>query len=256
LTLCAVAVGVIVSAFAQDEGLEDRLPNRPFTSEKPMTLLDMWLAVTDSFDIPIALEPLPEHCLDADTPEELLPPIEIAADETFATAISRLESASGHRWKFEQIRGTPVLRPNVEVLGRGNALDTVIDLRVEDVSVWDSLCTLARAVNRQKHGDNRARKQLHIWPDATGVLRRPAPIFMKPSIVTLDLESVTARRALCAIFETAEQRFSYSYHCGPDRDYMNIIAYDKSGSVVHGGRMLDKKEWQYWTDANILKLQS
>jgi hypothetical protein len=220
-----------------------------------MTLLDMWLAVTDSFDIPIALEPLPEHCLDSDRPEELLPPIEIRADETFATAISRLVEASEHRWKFEQIRGTPVLRPNVEVLAEGNALDTIVSLSVKRASVWESLCALARAINRTNADSDGARKRLLILPDGPDIVRNPAPIFTKPSLVTLELEDVSARDALCAIFDAAEFQFSYFYHCQPSYDYMKILAYSASGSVVRGDR-LGHEGMKYWTNANIGALQS
>lgn len=129
----------------------------------------MWRAVRDSFDTPISLEPLPEHCRESSTAEELVPPIEIEVGDSFGDVVNRLEIASGHRWRFEEIRGTPVLRPNVEILGQGNALDTRIDLNVENASVWDSLCALAQAINRPNAADGEIGTHLRIH------ITRPGP---------------------------------------------------------------------------------
>jgi hypothetical protein len=245
------------AATPEEPPLNERTSTRPFVNEEPQSLLSILGTIRDIFNVRISRETPLEDGRGADTPEKRLLPFEIERGETFEHAIRRLEEASEHHWKFEEIHGVPVVRLNPEVVAERTALDTEISLHVDKASIWDSLCALARAINRKNAAADPTNKPLQIWPSGPEMFKRPAPIIMEDSIVTLDLVEVSARKALCAILESAHGTLAYFYERDPDLDHIVIVAYSTTNSSVHGGNMpAEKKEMNYWTLENIGKLQS
>lgn len=235
--------------------LLNRVAEISIEPQQPQNLADVYGTVRDVFEARIALETLPDDCRGADTLATVIPPFAITRGETFGSAMARFEAISEHRWKFEELGSIPVLRPNTEVLGQGNALDTRVSLDIEKASVWDSLCALARAVNRKGSIHPKAHP-LIIRPNSIVMARKPEPILMKEAVVTVKLEDVTAREALCAILSMASKTFTYFYICRPESQDVSVLSCTATGSVDRGGGRMDKSDMEYWTDENLRKIQS
>jgi hypothetical protein len=243
---------------------EERVAQRSYNPQEPQTLWEISGFISSLFGVPFAMESLPEHCVGATTSlePEHFPPFAIVGGETFRDAISRFEAVSQYRYKFEVIRGVPILRRNPDVVAEPNLLDTVVGLSVKDVTMWEALCALAREINGKNLAEGGAGKALYIHLAGPGSMptKFPAPIFVEEPVVTLALEGegVSAREALCAILEAAGSTFNYYYSCREENDDMTILAWD-NGKVVDGRRMVntaaDFKCMEYWETANICKLQ-
>jgi hypothetical protein len=260
LGLSSVVLLSMTSFGAPDDAVpfEERVAQWSHNPQEPQTLGEISGFISDVFGVPFAFESLPEDCVGATISVERFPPFAIAREETFRDAISRFEAVSQYRYKFEEIRGVPVLRRNPDVVAEPNLLDTVVSLSVKEVTMWEALCALAREINGKNMIEGGGGKALYIWPSGPDCLEFPAPIFVKEPVVTLALEGVSAREALCAILESAGSTFNYYYTCRQDCDYMKILAWG-NGEVVAGRRMVntaaDKEYMEYWETANISKLQ-
>ena len=264
LALSSVVLLSMTSFGAPDDAVpfEERVAQRSYNPQEPQTLWEISGFISSLFGVPFAMESLPEHCVGATTSlePEHFPPFAIVGGETFRDAISRFEAVSQYRYKFEVIRGVPILRRNPDVVAEPNLLDTVVSLSVERVTMWEALCALAREINGKNMIEGGGGKALYIHlsgPDSMPT-EFPAPIFLEEPVVTLALKGVSAREALCAILEAARSTFNYYYTCLQEHDYMTILAWD-NGKVVAGRRMVntaaDKEYMEYWETANISKLQ-
>jgi hypothetical protein len=224
-------------------------------SPGPRTLSQIRGLIRDIFGVAFSVEPFPkdsEHAGDSDREVAAFP---IDAGETFSSVMARFEAASEYRYKFEMIRGTPVLRPKSNKVDETNLLDTIVDLKLEYRTVWEALCALAQAVN-QKHVPEGG-KRLYIYLADPSFARLPAPVLVDEPIVSVNLSYVSAREAMCAIFESSDAAFNYYYFDHElDDDYVLINAVDQSGKVIHGARVRDAKELDYWNIDNVAILQS
>jgi len=262
LGLSSVVLLSMTSFGASDDAapFEERVAQWSHNPQEPQTLGEMCGFIGSLFGVPFAVEALPEHCVGATASDERFPPFAIALGETFKDAISRFEAVSQYRYKFEEIRGVPMLRRNPDVVAEPNLLDTVVSLSVKEVTMWEALCALAREINGKNMIEGAGGKALYIHLAGPSDLEFPAPMFVKEPVVTFALEGegVSAREALCAILESAGSTFSYYYICRQEHDYVDILAWD-NGKVVHGRRIVntaaDKEAMEYWETANISKLQ-
>jgi hypothetical protein len=222
----------------------------------PQNLSHVFSLIRDVFRVPLSQEAFPKQTPYADTSvREEVPPFRIDAGETFGSVMKRVVAVSDNVYRFEVIRGTPVLRPNPEIVKTPNLLDTVVDLEIEDSTIWDALCVLARAVNRKVLPEGG--KALYVQLNGPQFVELPAPVLLQKSKVSLELEDVSAREALCAIFESAHQAFWYFYYNYPDEhDYVVLLPTDSSGAVIHGPRVRDVQKLDDWSDENIANLQS
>lgn len=235
--------------------LRERWAKRSLSPEGPRTLSQIRGLIRDIFGVAFSVEPFPkdsEYAGDADREVAVFP---IHAGETFSSVMARFEAASEHCYKFEMIRGTPVLRPKSNKVEEMNLLDTIVDLKLADHTIWEALCALARAVNQKRVPD--VGKRLYIYPADPSFARLPARVLVDEPTVSVNLAYVSAREAMCAIFESADVKFNYFYftYMG-DYDYASVSTVDTSGKVIHGARVRDAKELDYWNIDNVAKLQS
>lgn len=234
--------------------LTERTPESARIPTQPETLSNVLGSIRAAFGVAVSLEGVREESGYADPSGREIPEFPIRADETLGGVMRRVVAASDGVYKFEVIRGTPILRPNPGIVKTPNLLDSVIDFEVEDSTIWDALCDLARTVNRKKLTGGKA---LRIHLQGPEFLELPAPVFLEKKKVSVDLNDVSAREAMCAIMESAKQPFTYYFYVWPsDFDYVSVVATDEAGKVMHGPRVRDPKSLDYWSDANIAKLQS
>jgi hypothetical protein len=234
--------------------LRERWAKRPLSPKGPRTLSQIRGFIRDIFGVAFSVEPFPKDSEYADISDREVAAFPIDAGETFSSVMARFEAASEYRYKFEMIRGTPVLRPKSNKVEETNLLDTIVDLKLEYHTVWEALCALAQAVNQKRVPDGG--KRLHIYLADPSFARLPAPVLVDEPIVSVNLAYVSAREAMCAIFESADVKFNYFYftYLG-DHDYASVSTIDTSGKVIHGARVRDAKELDYWNIDNVARLQ-
>lgn len=243
------------AAASSPPNLPERAATSTLDSTQPQTLSDVFSSIRTAFDKALSLEGVPEESGYADPSGKEVPAFSIQAGESFGTVMKRVVAASNEVYVFEVIRGTPILRPNPEIVTTPNLLDTVVDLEFEKSTIWDALCHLARAVNRENM--SRGGKPLYIHLQGPEFLELPPPVFLEKDKVSVNLKSVSAREAMCAIMEAAQQPFTYYFYVWPsDFSYVSVVAEDEAGKVMHGPRVRDPKKLDDWRDENIAKLQT
>lgn len=221
----------------------------------PQTLSEVFTSIRTVFDVALSLEGIPEESGHADPSGREVSAFSIRAGESFASVMNRVVAASGDVYKFEVIRGTPVLRPNPEVVKTPSLLDTVVDLEIEGSTIWDALCDLARRVNAKNLA--KASKSFYIHLQGPEFMELPPPVFLEENKVSVELHDVTAREAMCAVMESANQPFTYYFYVWPgDFSYVSVVAHDAGGEVLHGRRVRDPQHLESWSDENIHRLQS
>lgn len=224
---------------------------------QPQTLSSVLSSIDNVFGVPLSTEAIPKGSpYEGMSEREELAPFQIDAGETYRSVMKRAVAASGNVYLFEVIRGMSVLRPNPEIVKTPNLLDTVIDLKLDNETIWDALCVLARTVNQMAIAGGG--ETLSIELNGPQFVELPAPVFLEESLVSIDLEKIAAREAMCAILESASSKamFNYYYFDYPDEyDFIIVIARDKAGKVIHGERVRDVKKLDYWSTDYIKKLQ-
>ncbi|MFO7776625.1 MAG: hypothetical protein R6W89_12585 [Candidatus Hydrogenedentota bacterium] len=115
----------------------------------------------------------------------------------------------------------------------------MIDLRVEDASVWEALKALEDAVNAYPDSS----RYLAFYPPGIQVLELPPEAFHERAEITLNLEGVTAREALVRILAESSLRMSYDYGSGSLYDAVLIRLYDEDGRLLPpGGQEMSRQE--------------
>jgi hypothetical protein len=219
-------------------------------------LADIQDTIRDVFGVPLSVEGVPKESEYAVAVTQKVPPFPIEAGESLGDVLERFEDASEHIYRFDLIRRIPIIRANPEILKERNLLDSVIDLKLENHTIWDALCVLARTVNRKVVSDGG--EALSIELNGPQFMELPAPVFLEDPAVSIDLVGVTAREALCAILESAasKNRFNYYYYDYPDEyDFVSVLASDMAGRVIHGEQVRDVKKLDHWSTDYIRKLQ-
>lgn len=241
------------TALAQREAMDSHNP------QEPQTLGEIYGSIRAAFELPFAVESLPERCVGEPGNDERFSSFVIERGELLRDVTGRFETLTGDRYMFDVIRGIPILRRNPDVVPEPVLLDLIVNFRVAGLTIWDALCALAREVNAKALAQSGG-KPLYIYLNGPQFLEFPSPVFENGTPITLALDEVSAREALCAILETGGASFTYSYICGPEYDPMTILHWGQDGKVAKGRRMedtpADKEAMAYWAADNINKLQS
>ena len=226
--------------------LRERKARTGVDSKEPESLYALVGAIEQCFGVRISVEPLPEHFAGAEVTEAPPGPFAIVEGEVFSDVITRLEAASQGRWIFEELHGVPLLRPTPLVESQGTLLDTVVTVNIKATSVWEAICALARAVNSANDVQSgRARPLLIVFP-GPAVLQHPPAVLVEERPFDVTLSQVTAREALCSIFEQLDLKLYYLYNCvAAGRpalpNYVSINVLGEDGQTIRGGRILGEE---------------
>lgn len=251
--LSVLAAGQTQESEPRVVGRLDRVANRPVQIELPESFAQIRSAIADAFGEKISMDGLAEECAFA-APPLVLPAFAIEEGETFTEAVADFEAISRGRYVFREIAGLPVFTPNPQSAAYRNLLDVQVSLDLKDLSIWDALCELARAINRSEHV-RATRNSLVIMPLGPALLKLPPEELMSPRATWSQINS-PAREALCNILGQANCSVSYSYSCnGTDSDLVTILAFDTEGKVLQGPMFKDQENLQYWTDTKMRELQ-
>lgn len=210
-----------------------RVPSEPFLS------IQEYLSL--SFRIPVSYEwPYIDDTRAALPPPRIDP--WIREEEDLRSALDTLRVATDGALTWAQIRGNVCVLAPDGAQGTENTLDTVLSLHVEDVSTWEALRRLGEEINGREHSNRHTK----LSPSFLAHSRAAPPGFRDGNEVTLELEEVTAREALCAIIRESQFEIAYSYetHYRPieypeskPRARITIILFENGSYLASRDRM-------------------
>ena len=247
--LSAVMAGAVAVAHAEQElGVEEtELLERRAVRDAERTLRlghygGFW-AIRDAF--PRRLMSFEDNWMGQESREFYSPDdtFVVAEGETLGEAFRRFRAITEGRFELFEDHGILYVAP---VEGRATSLDRVIDLRVEDASVWEALKALEDAVN----ADPGSGRYLTVSPPGLNVFQLPPEPFHERAEITLNLEGVTAREALVRILAESSLRMVYNYITNPAYSDILIKIYDQDGSIMarrammREGGMEEVREWE------------
>jgi len=234
--LSAVMAGAVAVAHAEQElGVEEtELLERRAVRDAERSLergrYGAFRAIQDAFPrLPMSFE---ENYTSQESIERGIPDATfvVEAGETLGEVFRRFLKVTEGRFQVFKEDGILYVAP---VEGEETNLDRVIDLRVEDASVWEALKALEEAVN----ANPRPGRYLTVYPPGIEVLQLPPEPFHERAEITLNLEGVTAREALVRILAESSLRMAYNYKFGLRYDLIRIWIYDQDGrQIAPGGR--------------------
>lgn len=130
---------------------------------------------------------------------------EIRKDETLSSCLDRLLAETEDLYLRDEIHGMTVVHPSNE----STLFDSLIDLKLHDVSTWEALKALAIAVNQRE--DAAVPLEVSV-PNTTGYTSHLVPqSFAGERVLDLDVKGATIRSVLCKILSKAPTQISYSY---------------------------------------------
>lgn len=196
----------------------------------------MWTTMIGrTFKVPINFE---WAYVEADGASVSLPKAEfrIEPGETLSQVLDRFCLVTDGQLQWGRIRGTICVWPSGKTGQIDSLLDTIISLKLNGVSTWDALLELSKTVSLSS-GPERA-----LVPEAHPMQDEYMPPAQLRDIkgITLELENVTAREALCAILAASPLRLEFTYwdSLRPDRPFrpmvsnISIWAYDESHTLM------------------------
>jgi hypothetical protein len=110
-------------------------------------------------------------------------------------AKERVEEIAGTHGRLEIIEGTPCFISYNDLISN---LSAPVTLNVDRVSTWQAL----RSVIRQVNGQRRYGTETVVWSSTAGAITVPEA-FDRDTSITLHLNNVTAREAICRILAVA-----------------------------------------------------
>ncbi|MBN2308313.1 MAG: hypothetical protein JXR94_05045 [Candidatus Hydrogenedentes bacterium] len=198
-----------------------------------------------AFDAPVSFE---THPLDGRSTEEALEesPFSVThcvkKNETLKHCLDDLVELSRGLLEVQTILGNTCIVPKKrspdEILTN---LDVPISLHVEKASTWEALKALAIAINGVKATDY----GLYITLSDLDAAKSPPAAFTEEKVITLSLDNVPARYALCAIMNASPLELSYTYAPGTTLDTI-VMAVHKDGKRVFGTRTFTSEEAEWW----------
>jgi len=164
----------------------------------------------------------------------------VAEDETLRDFLDQLGEVTAGQMNWGFLRGMLYIGPTrIPESGR-KYLSIKISLDLDGVSTWEAYKQWATAVNAgRKDGPG-------VWLVVTKPIMRAPGAFTDAKTITLHLEGVTAREALCAITAASPLPISISYSHHDDSPDLASISYIWREGEER--REISKEEWQRWLD--------
>jgi hypothetical protein len=203
------------------------------------------------FDVPLNREPHPEYAraLDGEGTLRLVDVFPVRQGETLASVLDRL-TAKPTRLRWEVLHGQICILPEKETPDEIlSGLDVRVSVDLENVSLWEAFKEVVKQVNES----GKLKYRLIVQPYEYGVVRKPVPELTGVRDVTIRLNNVTARTAVCRIMSEASLISSYWYApTATERlevpDILMIYTYDEKGRIRRFS--LSEDEFMNWDELN------
>ena len=206
-------MGLGAFALSVEKGAEQALPYDPNPASEDLAKTESLIAlmrnVCDAYPVPLCFEwpYVTDSGRVLDSPRKTS--IQMRKDMSLSEALDAIvgQSQGMLRWERNKYGSICVLATGEGAKAENN-LDVRIDLHVEKVTPWDAMRALVKAVNEKPVNGRR----MGIIPGyLDGRIGLPSEM-TEELCITLDLENVPARDALCAIIEQTPYRVAYWYY--------------------------------------------
>ncbi len=180
-------------------------------------------------------------------------PFTISPGDSLADVLDRFCSATGKQFQWGRIRGIICVWPTGTNGTTESMLDVRVTVNVEGASAWEAILQLVREVNAKAIGA--ADRYMVARPTFTKEIYTPPLVFRNEHVISLSLQDVSAREAICAIMAASPIRMSFwyfnSYHGNIVDDprsssQLTLWFYNENGSLAHGPRVTDVREYGVW----------
>lgn len=205
-------------------------------------------AVSDAiraFDAPVNCEIHPSYGRStARTVDELPFAVKhsVKKNETLRHCLDELVELSRGLLEVQTILGNVCIVPRKqspeEILTN---LDVRVSLHVEGASTWDALKALVTEINSAKATEYGLFVTLRDLKEG----KSPPKAFTEEKTISLLLEDVTARHALCAIMNASPLELSYTHVCGTETDTL-VISIHEDGKPVVASEPFTSEEMEWW----------
>lgn len=240
--LSLVPVYLLILFFLSPAGFavapDDSAMQRMLESEARLkgNLLDILDQMSRDYRTPISIEWSP---VNSDDQAPRYPSLNFTLEKgtTLSTALDQLVTECDGQIIWERIRGIICVRSAIEAGSPGGLLDVPVTLELGNASPWKAFAALARAVN------SAADRSQILVPRANPVQDEyfPPRQLLEENTISLKLESVTAREAICAIMVATSMQMSFRYHSAAHRhtdgalplhSELSLWAYDQNYQVL------------------------
>ncbi|GMV92107.1 MAG: hypothetical protein AMXMBFR82_18850 [Candidatus Hydrogenedentota bacterium] len=245
-----LAVCMAASAVPPTTALEEVRALEPSGDPELETSLS---AVVDNalraFDAPVNLEIHPTYGRSTPSTVEELPfavKHAVQKNESLAHCLDELIELSRGLLEVQNILGNTCIVPRKvnkeEILTN---LDVQVSLHVKEVSTWEALKALGIEVNRA----DATEYSLLVTLACIDQGFNPPDALTQESVVSVSLDNVQARFALCAIMNASPLELSYIYVCGAKAHGATdklVVSVHENGKRISEGEPLTSKDWQWW----------
>lgn len=163
----------------------------------------------------------------------------VEKNESLAHSLDKLAAASRGLVRWEIVRGRLCVLPDDEAAGGAvSPLDALVSLHVEGVSAWEAIKAIAIEVNRQRAFP----RPLAVFPGEWNIVERPLAALTEKKEITLAVDAVTAREAICAVLAASSLPLAYKYGDGG----LTILTYENGRPRQKGNPNLTSDELDWW----------
>lgn len=202
----AVSPGEEALSAGTDSDMLANATRRASVGAGSKSFLSLQTYLSLSFGVPVSYEwPYVDGTGTALAPPDVSPWLQ--STDSLRSALDNLSVVTKQALIWTQIRGNICVLPPEEAEGIENTLDTLVSLKLQNVSTWEALKQLVTKINHGTLLDRRTRMD----PIFGKLAAAPPPGFRDGNEVTLTLKNVTARDALFAIFHESAFQMAYSY---------------------------------------------
>lgn len=170
----------------------------------------------------------------------------VKKNQSLAHCLDELMELSRGLLEVQNILGNTCIVPRKshkdEIL---NNLDVPVSLHLENVSTWEALKALGIEINTADATEYSFLISLACIDEGNS----PPEAFTEERVISLSLDDVTARYALCTIMNASPLELSYTYVCGTKAHGATdklMISVHENGKRVLGNDPLTPEEWEWW----------
>lgn len=174
--------------------------------------------------------------------------------ESLGLTLNRFCEATKGQLQWRRIHGIICVWPTGVGGKSESALDTLVSLKLEEVSAWEAILELARIINSAPSVDRTVMPSAEPRQD-----QYVPPIALREGkSISIALTNVTAREAICAIMAASPLRmeFTYGNYYRPNSakprtpsSSLSLRAFDEKGDTLyHVPDVRSSREYYIWAD--------
>lgn len=133
--------------------------------------------------------------------------MDLVEGETLREVLDRFCGLSEGQFMWQRTPGVVCVQSSSSAGQTESSLDTVVSLRLDEVSTWEAFVALGTAVNEVRETN----RVFSVYPHFYSNFQKGPKGFRDRRDISLVLSDVTAREALWAIIEASHLRMSYWY---------------------------------------------